>query len=136
MRVRMVLVAAAALALCLTLPGTSAAVTPAASPDVSRVQVKIGPVGTIGAGGETVTFRAVARCPAGLEVLEAFVVVRDVFVYFPLTCTGHWQRFVLIAEVLPDEPLFQPGRVQASALVLLVSGAQAQDSRRMRLVLL
>jgi hypothetical protein len=132
MRLKLVLAAALTLAVCLTLPGISAA--GAATTAAGQVQVRIGSVGVIGDGGQTVTFRVAARCPAGVEVLEAFVTVRDVFVFFPLTCTGRWQRFLLTAELLPDEPLFQPGRVQASALVLLANDAQAQDSRRMRLV--
>jgi len=119
--------------------GTLSVAAPATA--VSAADVRVHQVGVLSDGGNTVTFRAVARCAPGLEVLEAFVTVsQDSFVqvFFPLSCDGRWQRFLLTGTVLPDEPQFTEGRAQASGFVLVedpVSGdtVQAQHSRRMRL---
>lgn len=101
-----------------------------------RVRVRLHDEGLVVDGQARV--RVAAGCRPGAEVLEAFVTVSqdaawgDAF--FPLSCTGTVQRFVLTVESF-DQP-FVPGEAFGSAYVLIEGPGgsdQAQDSRTITL---
>jgi hypothetical protein len=87
-------------------------------------------------GGQAVELRLRAACPAGEEVLEAFVYVTQEgnesdFASIPLICDGKKHTFIVRASSF-DTP-FHRGPAQASPFVLLTSGASISPAEPIKL---
>jgi hypothetical protein len=112
----------------------------AAPPDVT---VSIRPHALLLEGGAAVSVSVKVSCPAGREVLEAFVSVgqNDDAVTgtagLPVVCDGSPSVYTARVEAL--EGSYQPGKARASAFVLVLDQStgtteQGQDGRTVRIV--
>ncbi len=117
------------------LPGATVAASGQIRVDIKRNAVLLG-------DGEAVLVAVTARCPEGYEVLEAFVYISQSgnesdFGFFPLTCTGKQQRFVVRVNAF-DDGRFESGPAHSSAYVLVVDPATeetltAQDTEQVKI---
>jgi hypothetical protein len=87
-------------------------------------------------GGQQVALTVNVICPAGSDVLEAFVYVsqdgnESSFAGIPVTCDSSAHTYVVHAAAY-DTP-FHEGRAQASGYVLLSSGNAVSPTRAVRL---
>jgi hypothetical protein len=120
----------------LTLLATVALMLPlAASAQQDAVTVSIDPRARLVDDGAGAIVSVRVSCPAGRQVLEAFVMLSQDNVNgmggLPVACDGHTHRYRSRVNALDGR--FQPGHAQASAFVLVQdqTGAteQGQDSR-------
>ncbi len=81
----------------------------------------------LSAGGAAVTVSGKLRCPAGYQVLEAFIyVVQDQnssqFAALPVTCNGKLRAFRVTVQAYPDSA-FRAGPATTSGYLLLLDPA-------------
>ena len=100
------------------------------------VAVEFAPTARILKGGKAVAVKGTATCPAGAEILEAFLYVNQngnqgVFAPFHPTCDGTSHSFVVRAA--PDGFRYRKGEASVSGYVLLTSGASMSPSRTVTL---
>jgi hypothetical protein len=95
-------------------PATAAAKT---------ISVSVDPIAVATAGGASLTVRMTIACPAGYDVLEAFVYVvqgdtTSNFVPIPLVCRNQPQVYTL-AVPAPDQRVWTAGTASLSGYILL-----------------
>jgi len=93
---------------------------------------------TLTEGGQTVLVTVTVTCPAGSEVLEAFVyVVQDVnqntsqFAGLPLVCDGV-ARMLTVRVLALDMP-FHTGKARVSGYILLTSGVSISPTAQIKI---
>jgi hypothetical protein len=119
--------------LCGLLVALSAA--PAAAQ--ATLAVEIGKKAALVDGGRAVDVQVTVTCPAGEEVLEAFLYVtqdgnESQFAPFQPVCDGDPHSFTVRAQAF-DDVLFHRGKARVSAYVLLQSGASTSPTRVVKL---
>jgi hypothetical protein len=98
--------------------------------------VEIGQEARLVDGGRAVDVRLRVTCPAGAEVLEAFVYVtqggnESQFAFFQPVCDGSPHPLTVRAEAL--DFVFHPGKARVSGYMLLVTGESTSPTRVVKL---
>jgi hypothetical protein len=101
----------------LLLPGPASAAT-------KTISVSVDPIAVATAGGTSLTVRMTVACPAGYDVLEAFIYVvqgdtTSNFVGIPLECRNKPQDYTL-AVPAPDQHVWTAGPASLSGYILII----------------
>ena len=120
----------------LVVVGALALLPPAGALAQDALTVEIAKKATLVAEGQAVLVTVTVTCPAGSEVLEAFIyVVQDErsspFVGLPVTCDGTAQT-ITVSVPASDIP-FRTGDARVSGYVLLMSGASISPSAKIKI---
>jgi predicted RNA-binding protein with TRAM domain len=94
--------------------------------------VEIAPTARLLQGGKAVAVQVTVTCPAGAEVLEAFLYVNQdgnqgQFAFFQPICDGSPHTFTVRAQAVGFR--YHVGQAQVSGYVLLTSGASTSPSQ-------
>jgi hypothetical protein len=98
--------------------------------------VEIGKKAALVDGGQAVDVQVTVTCPAGAEVLEAFLYVTQAgnesdFAFFQPLCDGTAHTFTVRADAV--DFVFHRGKARASGYVLLTSGETTSPTRVVKL---
>ncbi len=123
--------------LCAVLAAAGVVAAPAVSADTTEaLSAEIAQNAFVVEGGQTALVLVGVTCPAGAEVLEAFVyVVQDSltsdFAPIPVVCDGNPRAYAI--RVSAFDQLFHRGRARVSGYVLLESGESRSPTAVVRL---
>jgi hypothetical protein len=100
------------------------------------LSVEIGKRAALVDGGQAVDVQVMVTCPAGAEVLEAFLYVTQEgnesdFAFFQPLCDGTAHPFTVRAQAV--DAVFHRGKARVSAYILLTSGESTSPTRVVKL---
>jgi hypothetical protein len=98
--------------------------------------VEIAPTARLIQGGKAALVQVTVTCPAGAEVLEAFLYVNQdgnqgEFAFFQPICDGTPHTFMVRAQAVGFR--YHPGEAMVSGYVLLTSGASTSPTQTVTL---